>query len=338
MHRLLLLTLLGTTFCATAQPVPACPYHAKDETSALAILTSTTKCSFLSISFNPTEATIENIARALKTTTSLTKSFYLSPDFVVANDQDHRATTLIRAMAEHPALPITQLGLWFESKATTTHSSTDALMASLQTLLATTTVRIKGISIQNQAMDTSHVRVWANMLQQYSKLRTLSLHLRSIETNATDSAAFQDRDAAISLLCETLGEKTTRLKSLTLEPDSVTGSLGVGPLSSQSLGHSLTTNPGTLVNLDLKGVFSWHSDDLTNIFNGIQHSGRGVLSRLVLTNTTLASNTEAIESLHRLLRSDNGFFSNLILDDASKLSYAGKGVVLCCCFVVLGIS
>lgn len=52
-------------------------------------------------------------------------------------------------------------------------------------------------------------------------------------------------------------------------------------------------------------------------------SSSGILSRLVLQNTTLASNSQAVNRLYQLLQSDNGFLTDVVLDDATLLTYDG---------------
>ena len=114
----------------------------------------------------------------------------------------------------------------------------------------------------------------------------------------------------------------TSIKSLTIEPENLLGSIGVGAESARVLSASLVKNPGMLRSLDLKGLKTWNDDDLSSIFRSIRNSGRGVLNRLVLCNTTLGRPTggDAVEQLHRLLKSDNGFLETLALDD-SDITY-----------------
>ena len=63
----------------------------------------------------------------------------------------------------------------------------------------------------------------------------------------------------------------TSIKSLTIEPENLLGSIGVGAESARVLSASLVKNPGMLRSLDLKGLKTWNDDDLSSIFRSIRN-------------------------------------------------------------------
>ena len=257
-------------------PPPSCPHHAKSTETALMILTSTSRCGFLSISFSPSIADTVKLATALTTTTSVA-SFYVAPEFILRDDSDGRLNQLLHAMNKNNRLPIKTLGLWHESSSHCTAATTRLFMSSLQALLTekTGSTKITGISIPNQFLETADILTTAKILSTNQQLRSLSIKVRAVQENDISDKKKMQRDDALALVFQTLGAPTSALKTLSIEPHTLVGSIGVGTVSSSRLSNSLITNPGTLLHLELKGVLSWKDTDLAMIFRGIQNSGRG---------------------------------------------------------------
>ena len=95
---------------------PACPFHAKDVTSAVRVLRQyfdhkmTASCEFLSLAFDPTSDDPRLIGSALALAD--VRSFYLAPEFRVGHDSrpDERVAEIMDAVIENEH--ITTLGLW----------------------------------------------------------------------------------------------------------------------------------------------------------------------------------------------------------------------------------
>ena len=307
--------VLCTTLCLSHSKPLVCPYHSKNVVDAVQLLESNKPCSFLSISFSPTNEEVQLIANSLRSTQSV-KSFYLSPAFVLQSDEDDRVGTLLRAIQDNLSNPINTLGLWHEIHSDCTDKSATLLVSSLVSLLKKDTdSRISSISIQNQPMATMNLKMLSFMMISHAGIKSLALKVTEDQS--------EQRDHALASVFQNIGRHVTQMKSLTIEPHHILGSIGVGKHSAASLAASLITNPGTLVNLELRGLKSWRDKQLSSIFNSIHDAGRSVLSRLVLTNTTLAYGSgRAMESLYKLLRLDNGVLREVVLDDA-QISYDG---------------
>ena len=226
----------------------SCPFHAKNTLDAINVLSSTKTCTFLALSFSPNDESIEKIATALKSSQSV-QSFYLSPEFILKSDNDKRITTLLNAIQENTNSPIKTLGLWHERTSECTDISTTTVASSVISLLKSD-VKINGLSIQNHPLGTKQIQMFSETIHQVG-LETLSIKVTE------DLINLQERDQALGALFENLGSSTTAMKSLTIEPIHILGSIGVQSGSATQLGAGLIQNPGTLRQLELRGLKSW---------------------------------------------------------------------------------
>ena len=242
-----MIQLLKFLSLITATMAHSCPFHAKNTLDAINVLSSTKTCTFLALSFSPNDESIEKIATALKSSQSV-QSFYLSPEFILKSDNDKRITTLLNAIQENTNSPIKTLGLWHERTSECTDISTTTVASSVISLLKSD-VKINGLSIQNHPLGTKQIQMFSETIHQVG-LETLSIKVTE------DLINLQERDQALGALFENLGSSSS-MKSLTIEPIHILGSIGVQSGSATQLGAGLIQNPGTLRQLELRGLKSW---------------------------------------------------------------------------------
>ena len=242
-----MIQLLKFLSLITATMAHSCPFHAKNTLDAINVLSSTKTCTFLALSFSPNDESTIRIATALKSTQSV-QSFYLSPEFILKSDNDQRIATLLNAIQENTNSPIKTLGLWHERTSECTDISTTMVASSVISLLKSN-VKINGLSIQNHPLGTKQIQMFSETIHQVG-LETLSIKVTE------DLINLQERDQALGTLFENLGSSAS-MKSLTIEPIHILGSIGVQSGSATQLGAGLIQNPGTLRQLELRGLKSW---------------------------------------------------------------------------------
>ena len=210
-----LVLVLSFMASATAKRTKfSCPFHAKTTKDALHVLSSSTRCSFLSLSFNPNDIEISKLAAGIRSNVAV-QSLYLSPDFVLESDDDERVSVILNAVQENfqtmnEKASIKTLGLWHERTNKCTKKSSRLLISSLASLLQDPASKLTGVSIQQHPLTTMDV---AQLSRALSTQDSSSDMMETLSFKVTDDTTIE-RDVAMSSLFAMV-RKRTELKNKT---------------------------------------------------------------------------------------------------------------------------
>lgn len=184
-----------------------CPFHAKTTKDALRVLSSSTRCSFLSLSFNPNDDEILKLAAGIRKNVAV-QSLYLSPDFVLESDDDGRIVTLLNAVKENfqtmnEKTSIKTLGLWHERTNKCTKKSSRLLVSSLASLLQDPASKLTSVSIQQHPLTTMDVAQLGRALSTQDS----SSGMETLSFKVTDDTTIE-RDVAMSSLFAMVRKRT----------------------------------------------------------------------------------------------------------------------------------